>query len=409
MSGQGLRFCMVTTFYPPYSLGGDAIHVQRLANELAQRGHRVDVIHSVDAYRLLARREPAAGYADHPNVTVHGLRSRWGWLSPLATQQLGMPLFEAPRIRNILSAGYDVVHYHNISLVGGPGILTYGQAVKLYTLHEYWLVCPTHVLLKYGRTPCTRPHCPLCTLAHGRPPQWWRFTGLLRAAALHVHAFIAPSPSAREEHRRRGFDRPITCLPFFAPAASAGPGHAQSNPPYFLFAGRLEALKGLQTLIPVFRRFRRAQLLVAGRGSYEPALQSLAAGADNIRFLGALSQAQLQSYYRRAVAVIVPSICLEIAPLVPLEALAQGTPAIVRKLGGMPDAVTESGGGLVYDTDEELVVAMDRLLDDAPLRDELGRRGYEACRQRWTAQAYIERYLALIHSVRSPQDPQLAP
>ena len=30
----GLRFCMVTTFYPPYSYGGDGITVQRLATAL---------------------------------------------------------------------------------------------------------------------------------------------------------------------------------------------------------------------------------------------------------------------------------------------------------------------------------------------------------------------------------------
>jgi glycosyltransferase involved in cell wall biosynthesis len=40
--------------------------------------------------------------------------------------------------------------------------------------------------------------------------------------------------------------------------------------PFFLFVGRLEKLKGLQTLIPVFRRYLKAQLLIAGTGSYEP-------------------------------------------------------------------------------------------------------------------------------------------
>jgi hypothetical protein len=50
-----------------------------------------------------------------------------------------------PLILQILETGFDVIHYHNISLVGGPTILAYGQGIKLYTMHEYWLVCPTHV------------------------------------------------------------------------------------------------------------------------------------------------------------------------------------------------------------------------------------------------------------------------
>src|SRR5947209_7940112 len=48
-----LKFCMVTTFYPPYHFGGDAIGVQRLARGLVRRGHEVTVIHDVDAYNLL--------------------------------------------------------------------------------------------------------------------------------------------------------------------------------------------------------------------------------------------------------------------------------------------------------------------------------------------------------------------
>ncbi len=41
----GLRFAMITTFYPPHHFGGDAIFVQRLAQALARRGHSVDVIY----------------------------------------------------------------------------------------------------------------------------------------------------------------------------------------------------------------------------------------------------------------------------------------------------------------------------------------------------------------------------
>ena len=56
-----LRFCMITTFYPPYNCGGDGIFVHQLSNELARRGHQVDVIHCIDAYRLRERRRAVAG------------------------------------------------------------------------------------------------------------------------------------------------------------------------------------------------------------------------------------------------------------------------------------------------------------------------------------------------------------
>jgi glycosyltransferase involved in cell wall biosynthesis len=395
------RFCMITTFYPPYSFGGDGIFVHRLANELAHRGHHVEVIHCRDAYRLLARREPSAPYADHPNVTVHGLESSWGMLSPLATHQTGFPLFKAARIQEILRSGFDVIHYHNISLLG-PKILTYGQGIKLYTLHEYWLVCPTHVLFRFNRAPCTRPHCFACSLTYKRPPQWWRHTGLLQSALKQVHAIIAPSRFCKDLHHQMGLDVPIVHLPNFVPAAetvtspSPLPGEQGRESPYFLCVGRLEKLKGMQTLIPLFCRYRKAQLWIAGTGSYESQLRQLAAGNTNIRFLGYMADRDLQVLYRQAVAVLVPSLCLEIFPLVILEAFRQQTPAVVRSLGGMPEIIMESGGGCQYHTEQELVAALDALVEDPSYRHALGRRGYQAYRQYWTADAHLQRYLTLI-------------
>ena len=47
-----MRFCMVTTYYPPYHFGGDAIYVRALSRALVSLGHEVEVMHCVDAYRL---------------------------------------------------------------------------------------------------------------------------------------------------------------------------------------------------------------------------------------------------------------------------------------------------------------------------------------------------------------------
>ncbi len=410
-----LRFCMITTFYPPYNFGGDGISVHWLSNELAQRGHQVDVIHCIDSYHLLARKEPTKTYDDHPNVTVHGLKSPCGFLSPLATQQTGYPFFKSGRIRQILEKGFDVIHYHNISLVGGPKILEYGQGIKLYTMHEYWLVCPTHVLFRFNRAACTRPYCFLCSVTYKRPPQLWRYLGLLEAAVKHVNAFIALSRFSKDIHTQMGLNAPIVHLPPFVPSAETvssiceQPVGETLEEPYFLFVGRLEKLKGLQTLIPVFRNYDKAQLLIVGTGNYETQLRQLAEGSSNIRFLGYRSGPPLQALYRRAVAVIVPSLCFEVFPSVPLEAFREQTPVVVRNLGGMPEVIEESGGGFVYDTEEGLVTAMDQLLADPSYRCELGLRGYLAYQHKWTANAYLQRYFGLIHEIaaasasRSPE------
>ena len=405
LMNRPLRFCMITTFYPPYNFGGDGIFVHRLSNELARRGHQVNVIHCADAYRFLARQEPTGTYDNHPNVTVHGLKSRFGFLSPLATQQTGFPFFKSGQIQRILEKGFDVIHYHNISLVGGPKILEYGQGIKLYTMHEHWLVCPTHILFRFNRAPCMRPHCFLCNLTYKRPPQWWRYFGLLEAAVKHVDTFISPSHFTKDKHHQMGLNIPIVHLPNFVPPVELSSSTVEEaigealNEPYFLFVGRLEKLKGLQTLIPVFRHYQKAQLLIAGTGNYESELKQLAKDNANIHFLGYVSGQPFQTLYRHAVAVIVPSICFEVFPSVTIEAFRQQTPAIVRNLGGMPEIVKESGGGIVYNTEEELVAAMDQLLAKPSYRDELGRSGYQTYQQNWTTEAHLERYFALIHKI----------
>ena len=404
-----LRFCMINTFYPPYSFGGDGIFVHRLSNELAKRGHKVDVIHCIDSYRLGAGHDPVTTYDDHPDVAVHGIRSPLGFLSPLATQQTGYPLFKSSPILEILKKDFDVIHYFNISLFG-PKILHYGQGIKLYTMLEYWLVCPTHTLFRFNRAPCTQPYCFACSLAYKRPPQWWRYSNLLENSLKHVDAFIAPSRFTENIHRRLGLKSPMVHLPYFVPSTpTAKPLGKTSEKPYFLFVGRLEKLKGLHTVIPIFHRYQKAELLIAGTGDDDAPLKKLAGRYDHIRFLGHVSGPRLEDLYRHAVAVIVPSICFDVFPLVPIEAVSLGTPVIVRNLGGMPEVIEESGGGFIYDTDEELIAAMDRLLADSSYRNQLGQRGYDAYKKNWTAEVHFERYFKLIHEIAATRSqPELS-
>ena len=188
-----LKFCMITTFYPPYNFGGDGIFIYRLSNELARRGHHVDVIHCADAYLLLQPSGPRGEYPNHPNVTLYSLKSPVGLLSPLLTQQTGVPFLKRRRIKELIEENeYDVIHYHNMSLIGITA-LQYGSAIKLYTMHEHWLVCPMHVLWKFNREVCTKRNCFSCMVAGKRPPQFWRYTGLLEKMLQNVDGFISPS------------------------------------------------------------------------------------------------------------------------------------------------------------------------------------------------------------------------
>ena len=399
-----LRFCMVTTFYPPYHFGGDGMHVYRLANGLARRGHSVDVIHCLDAYYLLKPSEPEKVYENHPNVSIHSLKDKMGFLSPLLTQQTGYPVLKAKKIKHIIDEGkFDVIHFHNISLVGGPKILEYGHALKLYTLHEYWLICPTHALFKFNREACTKPTCIPCELIHKRPPQMWRYTGMMDKALKSVDSFISPSRFTADLHSIRGMKMPIAHIPMFLPEPSMHPDKAKimresmiSDEPYFLFVGRLEKIKGLQEVIPVFDEYKKAKILIVGTGRYQEKLRHLATGNQRVEFLGELPFNKLIELYANAVAVIVPSLCYETFCHVIIESFSVKTPVIAKNIGALREVVEESHGGYLYHKGSELISAMEKLRTDPKLRKSLGEKGHAAYRRLWTEEKYLNRYFELI-------------
>jgi glycosyltransferase involved in cell wall biosynthesis len=405
-----LSFCMLTTFYPPYHFGGEAAFVYNLSNALAEHGHRVTVVHCVDAYRTLTKAGPRAGeFPHHPNVEVIRLQSRLGPVSPMVTYLTGRPGLKArPLAALFRERHFDVTHFHLATLVGGPGVLSYGSGIKLYTTHDHWFVCPMYDLWRYNRETCERPQCLRCTLSFGRPPQLWRYTGLLERQLREIDLFLSPSRSTIEQHRRRGFDAPMRYMPYFLPppdepqGAPSEPSAAAAQPrrPYFLFVARLVKLKGAQTLIETFRHYDAADLLIAGDGVYEDELRAQAAGLEHVRFLGRVSREQLRELYAHSLGVLVSSLVYETFGLVALEAFARRAPVIARDHGAVPELIRDSGGGLTYRTDAELVEAMEAVRRDPDLRRELGERGYRGYVERWSQEPHLRAYIETIEELR---------
>jgi glycosyltransferase involved in cell wall biosynthesis len=408
---SGLRFCFLTTFYPPFNFGGDGIGIQRLARGLARSGHHVTVVHDADAYNTLHKGpEPPPG-REPAGIEVVTLRSGLGAVSPLLTQQFGRPVANGGKIRRLLAQGeYDVINFHNVSLVGGPGILKYGDALKLYMAHEHWLVCPMHVLWRHGRELCTGRQCFRCTLHYRRPPQLWRWTGYLERELRHVDSVIAMSEFSRQKHAEFGLRKPMEVLPYFLPDPEPGgaavAGERPYPRPYFLFVGRLEKIKGLDDVIPLFRDYRDADLLIAGDGEYAGTLKQQAEGLDGVRFLGRVAPDELRRYYQHAVGLIVPSVCYETFGIILIESFKQSTPVIARRIGPFPEIVEQSGGGELFSTGAELLAAMRRLQSDPAYREARASAGYQAYAQHYTESAVVPRYLEIVRraAVRTGRD-----
>ncbi len=401
-----MKFCMLTTFFGPHSFGGDAAFVDRLSRALARYGHEVHVIYCRDAFDIVRGDQSPRAYEPPPGVTVHPLASAAGPLSPLATHQTGQPAFKAGPIARLLRRiRPDVIHFHNLSLIGGPGLLArpVPGAVKLMTTHEHWLVCPLHVLWKFDREVCEAPECVSCCLQARKPPQLWRKTDLMARSLRQLDALICPSQATRRQHARRGIATPTFHLPYFLPDDHPnGPilDLPATDRPYVAAAGRLEKIKGFQDAIDAVRQLPHLDLRIAGIGPFEAELRERARGLDNVHFEGLLDGPRIAALFRGARAVVVPSLVYETFGYVVLEAFAEGTPVVVRDLGALPELVAESDGGLVFDAPGGLVDALDRIATDDELRDSLGENGLEARQTVWSEAAHLDRYFALIDACR---------
>lgn len=408
---RALKILMFTTFYPPYSFGGDAVGVQRMAQALVRRGHDVTVVHDKDAYQTGGGEIAGKSYSDD-GVTEIALSSGWPMMTNLMTQQTGRPLVHGGKIKQIIDDGaFDIIWHNNTSLVGGPGLLDYGNALKIYEAHEHWLVCPMHVLWKENKQLCETRACLKCTLSYKRPPQLWRYTGFLERKLEQIDLLIAKSEFSRQKHKQFGLQKDMTVLPYFLPDIdeSALPEPAAHDRPYFLFVGRLEKIKGLQDVFPAFDKYPDADLLILGDGDYTEELKALARDNPRIKFLGRKSLEELNAYYRGALGLIVPSVCYETFGIILIESFRIGTPVIARRLGPFPEIVETADGGALFETEDDLIEAMTTIQTDASWRSRhgaLARKGFE---ERWREDRVLAAYGAeLAKAARARGDTDLA-
>ena len=157
-----------------------------------------------------------------------------------------------------------------------------------------------------------------------------------------------------------------------------------------LFVGRLERLKGVETILRALalaadRRHQDVRLLVLGEDSRDAEqsekdrLRELAAElgiADRVDFLGSVAHHELPYFYAAAEACLMPSYS-ESFGLVGLEAQACGCAVIASNVAGLASVVRDGVTGYLVDGHDpaEWADRILRLLNDPESAEQMGRRG----------------------------------
>ncbi len=207
----------------------------------------------------------------------------------------------------------------------------------------------------------------------------------LAQARRHAHLVIAPSSFTRMELIREGFtpeDVHVALLGVDEPAPreaseiDATVASAGIVGPYVLTVGTIEPRKDLPTIVSAIERVRaRTQedvtLVVIGPSGWGPVPDL---DRPFVRVLGAQPWATVDALLRRASACCIASR-YEGFGLPALEALARGAPLAVAEGSALEEVVGDAallfGAGDV----EACTDALEQLLRDDALRDELSRRG----------------------------------
>ncbi|WP_109471376.1 glycosyltransferase family 4 protein [Ornithinimicrobium cavernae] len=267
---------------------------------------------------------------------------------------------------------------------------------------------------------------------HGHEVGWWMSPGTRQAlsriaAGADVVTYIS-------DYTRRRLARPFhragstAHLPsgveteVFRPDPEARAAlrerYGLGDRPVVLCLSRLVPRKGADSLIRAMPMIRRdvpgAALVIAGEGSYEKTLRSLAARhevGDDVLFVGRVAPDEIAAHYAMPDVFAMPcrtrggGLDVEGLGVVYLEAAAAGVPVIAGTSGGAPEAVLDGETGLVVNgrETEQVGRAVVSVLGDPDRAAQMGAAGRAWVRNHWSWEMLGARLRGLIDGDRSQE------
>jgi glycosyltransferase involved in cell wall biosynthesis len=369
-----------------------------LAEELTRLGHEVHVLHSIDAYKTKRRRTPSP--TESEISSVHQIETPLS-LSAYSAYVLGTSPTVTRRFSGLVKEiRPDVVHHHNVSLLGYNILKRYGRYLNLYTMQDLWLVSQETTPLVNGPRARQRTSSILQSLAYKRPPQFWRYRPQFEKAIRDLDIIISPTNCLKRMISSRLPVKQVV-IPNFVPHPPY-PIQPSGFGKFFLFVGMLERHKGPLRLIEAFEQLGSrcdSKLIMLGSGSLKRRIYGEIKKHHLVDKVLQYDWAHLGVIYRLlndANALIISSIWPENCPLISLQALSVGTTVIASNYGGLPEILGKIDRNLLFHSVAELV---DILADFKPRSRSFLKQVYE---DNYSPYAFMKQYTALVKAVGRP-------
>jgi glycosyltransferase involved in cell wall biosynthesis len=180
-----------------------------------------------------------------------------------------------------------------------------------------------------------------------------------------------------------------------APPSEFEPGHL-----HLVIAGRLEAVKGIETAITAMTDEHmpaHARLHIVGSGPLMGDLQRQVTQLkvdDRVRFLG--FRTDVYNLIGHAGALLMPSLH-EGLPYTLLEAMVLETPVLASAVGGLAEVIQDGRTGLLFPPSKpaSIAAAVQTLASNPTLAEQLAKRALADVKERFSLEMMGEQYLRL--------------
>lgn len=406
-----MRIGLVSYEYPPQSgLGGVGTYTFRLAGALGRAGHQVVV---------LAGPTESNAEIEQPNVTLHRIAARYE--PSLGFRGLRW-LYWRVFARMMDKAHPLVWHWMRWNLASGEALMEIHRRTPLDVIEA-----PEHAAngLFVGRL----HRWPMVVRIHG---PWDLFFAINRTEGTAMnrmlaylerqstgHAQVLTTPShtmAAFIHSKWNLPQMPIVVPNFMDVPEAPlPLPEASEPQRIVCAGRLERFKGQDVLVKAFARiaakYPKAELHIIGPDQWS-ATQSFASVVDQlvsegdirrrIVLTGPVTLARVQEELRESSVAVICSSGFESFSFSTLEAMAAARPIVGSRVGAIPELLDNGRCGLIAAPANvaQFAEALDRLLGDRELSQQLSVAAHTRARRRYDTGVAVPQMLGAFHRAK---------
>ncbi|MBA2679939.1 MAG: glycosyltransferase, partial [Ktedonobacteraceae bacterium] len=359
-----MRIMIVTDQYPPM-VGGVPNVTHGLAVDFVNRGHQVWVVAPSYGGRDVRRLEQ--------KVRVYRFSS-FEWPT---YKELRIPFLPFMPVRNLIKrSDPDIIHIHSPIVLGNIAQILAGGLRKPVIATNHYL--PINISRSLIADPLIGKHFSNITYSY------------LVNFSNHCEYVTAPTMTALNLLYEHGLHAPAAAVSNGIDLHQFSPGPRDpdilrrfglpENKPLIIHVNRLSEEKRVDVLLDAMAKLKSdAHLALVSTGPAEADLRAqveeLQIG-DRVSFLGFVRDADLLTLRRSSDLFVIPSEA-DLQSLSTMEAMACGLPVIAANAYALPELVHSGENGFLFQPGDsaELASRIDELLNDAPLRAEMGAKG----------------------------------